>query len=60
MRQLGVLIASFGMLCIFVAQASATNLSEEQVKDTCGGKLQSASYSDGTKASGCDRRWAAT
>ena len=47
MRQVMFLIASCVVLCVFFTEASATNLTEEQVKNTCGGKLQYDSYKDG-------------
>jgi hypothetical protein len=51
MRQVMSLIAGCVVLGGLLAPALAADLTEQQVKDTCGGKLQSASYSDGTKAS---------
>jgi hypothetical protein len=56
MRQVMSLIASCVVLCVFFAQASATNLTEDQVKNTCGGKLQSASYKDGSNVFGCEKQ----
>ena len=42
------LIACCAALFAFSVGASAAKLTEQQVKDTCGEKLQSVSYSDGT------------
>jgi hypothetical protein len=48
MRQIIFLIACCAALFAFYVGASAAKLTEQQVKDTCGEKLQSVSYSDGT------------
>ncbi len=56
MRQIMVLIASCAALFVFLTQASAANLTDQQVKDTCGGGVKSATYKDGTKVFGCDKK----
>ena len=56
MRQVMTLIACCVVLCVFFTQASATNLTDDQVKNTCGGKLQSASYKDGSNVFGCEKK----
>ena len=54
MRQFMVLLASCAALFVLISQASATDATPQQVKHVCKGKLQSASYADGTKSFGCD------
>ena len=54
MRHVLVLIASCIILSAFSAQAR-TNLTEQQVKNTCGKDLQSAEYKDKTKSFGCEK-----
>lgn len=55
MRKSFVLIATLVALGLFAGGASATKLTEQQVKNTCGSSLQTGGV-PGTTASGCEKK----
>ena len=55
MQRFIVLIAASAAFTFLVSEASATKITEQQVRNTCGGSLQSGCIK-GACAQGCDKK----